>query len=312
LGIATSEDAVTLATHQVLATHALRDNLMAVLFPRGEGLPSELLQSRVKLKLQSLVLGIERALLSSDVTRSLSWDILSDAGLLREPELIDFALSRIAEDRLQDSVQSASSASILGQLPAKLLSHENDRLSEMARTLLYAEQISASDESQLFHRLDSELLHLLCWRVVAALLELRAADNEILTAAAHALLANHQAESNPAAMARKLVFFLGHEFRAELNDPLQSGLHLFVASLDQDYALGNDFLLRLIGGDYVAPLLLLLKGQSLAATEAAAILSALRANVAGKDSVDDWHTLYEALDPVEARAAVAAWKLDRP
>jgi hypothetical protein len=312
LGIATCEDAVTLATGQVFATHALRDNLMAVLFPRGEGLPSELLQSRVKLKLQSLVLGIERALLSSDATRSSSWDVLSDSGLLREAELIDFALARIAEDNLRKNIQAASTSSILGQLPVTLLGHENDRLSDMARKFLYAQQISESENNQLFLQLDSEPLHLLCWRVVAALLENKSAENDVLSATAQTLLSNHQAELNPAVMARKLVFFLGYEYRAELRDPITSGLHLFVASLDQDYGLGSDFLLRLIGSEHVAPLLLLLKGQSQTIDDASKIIAALRGNVADKSGMSDWRTTYEKLDPVEARAAVATWKLERP
>lgn len=311
MGIATCEDAVTLATGQVFATHALRDNLMAVLFPRGEGLPSELLQSRVKLKLQSLVLGVERALLSSDATRSLSWDVLSNSGLLREPELIDFALARIAEDKLRKNIQAASTCSILGQLPVTLLGHENDRLSDMARKFLYAQQISESENNQLFLQLDSEPLHLLCWRVVAALLENKSAESDVLSAAAQTLLSNHQADLNPAAMARNLVFFLGHEYRTELKDPTKSGLHLFVASLDQDYGLGSDFLMRLIGGDHVAPLLLLLKGQSLAVGEVPNVMSALRGNVTDNYGLDDCQAAYERLDPVEARAAVATWKLER-
>ena len=108
LGIANPEDAVTLATGQVVATHALRDDLMAVLFPRGGELPSELLQSRVKLKLQALTSGIERALLPRGPEQLQSWSLLSESGLLREPALIDFALSRIAEDKLLQNIKLAT------------------------------------------------------------------------------------------------------------------------------------------------------------------------------------------------------------
>ena len=309
MGIANPEDAVTLATGQVLATHALRDDLMAVLFPRGGSLPSELLQSRVKLKLQVLTAGIERALLPNNTKRLQSWNMLSESGLLREPALVDFALSRIAGDKLHDNIQRVTGSSILGQLPVALLSHDNERLSEMARKLLHAEQMSVSDDSQMFQRLDSEALHLLCWRVVAALLECKTAESEVLSEAALTLLSSHDADLNPAAIARKLVFFLGQKYRDELTDPRKAGVHLFVASLDQDYGLGSDFLLRLMGSEHVAPLLLLLKGQSLTANEVAQIIAALRGNIADP-AMPDWQSVYAELDSVEARAAIASWKSD--
>lgn len=309
MGIANPEDAVTLATSQVLATHALRDDLMAVLFPRGTALPSELLQSRVRLKLQALTSGIERALLPKGAKQLQSWNLLSESGLLREPALIDFALSRIAEDKLLHNIQLASGSSILGQLPVTLLGHDNHRLSEMARKLLHAEQISASDDSQLFQRLGSEALHLLCWRVVATLLESKAAEKEALTEAAQTLLSSHDADINPSTIARKLVFFLGQDYREEFADPRKSGLYLYAAALDQEYGLGCDFLLRLIGSEHVAPLLLLLKGQSLSADEVTEIIPALRGNSAD-NAVPDWQAVYAELNAVEARVAIASWKMD--
>ncbi len=309
MGIANPEDAVTLATGQILATYALRDDLLAVLFPRGNNLPSELLQSRVRLKLQALTLSIEQALLGETSQHAQSWGLLSASGLLRQPALIEFALSRTVEDALRTNIQSAFGISVLGQLPVVLLAHENERLSEMARKLLHAEQMSVSDNSQLFQRLDSETLHLLCWRVVAALLEGKVAENVELSEAAQTLLSTHDADLNPLAIARKLVFFLGQDYRQELADPRKSGLNLFVASLDQDYGLGSDFLLRLIGSEQVAPLLLLLKGQSLSTDEVAEIILALRGNNAD-NAIPDWQPVYAALDPVEARAAIASWKLD--
>ena len=309
MGIANPEDAVTLATGQVLATHALRDDLMAALFPRSGALPSELLQSRVKLKLQALTSGIERALLPQRSARLQSWNLLSESGLLREPVLIDFAMSRIAEDNLFQNLKMATESSILSQLPVSLLGHHNDRMSEMARNLLHAEQVSLSDDSQLFQRLDSEILHLLCWRVVAALLEGKVAENEQLSEAAHTLLSKHDADLNASAIARKLVFFLGPEYSEQLADPRKSGLNLFVASLDQDYGLGSDFLIRLIGSEHVTPLLVLLKGQGLSVGTVAEIIPALRGTMVDTAS-PDWQSVYAELDPVEARAAITSWTSD--
>ena len=306
MGIANPENATTLATGQVLATHALRDDLMAVLFPRGGVLPSELLQSRVKLKLQVLTSGLEMALLDTGVQQLRSWDLLSESGLLREPALIDFALSRIAEDRLRHNIQIASESSLLAQLPVALLGHKNDRLSEMARRLLHAEQISVFDDGLLYRRLGNETLHMLCWRVVAALLECNAAQKGALTAAAQALLSAQDEAVNPSAIARKLVFFLGQEYRAELVDPGKAGLQLFVASLDQEYGLGSDFLLRVIGGDDGAPLLLLLKGQNLTVDAATGIMSVLHPN-GGDLATLEWQRCYQTIDTVDARAAIGSW-----
>ena len=302
-------DAVTLAGSQVLATRALRDDLMAVLFPHGSVLPSELLQSRVKLKLQALTSSVERALLPHAPERLRSWSLLSESGLLREPVLIDFALSRIAEDKLLHNIQLSTGSSILGQLPVALLSHKNDRLSEIARKLLHAEQMSASDDSQIFQRLDSETLHLLCWRIVAALRECKAAEEEALANSAQTLLSTHDADLNPASIARKLVFFLGQEYRGELTDPGKAGLHLFVAALDHDYGLGSDLLMHLIGGEHIAPLLLMLKGQSLSVDEVSQVVRALRVDGVANDMLH-WQPVYTALDPVEARATVVSWLTD--
>jgi hypothetical protein len=157
--------------------------------------------------------------------------------------------------------------------------------------------------------LDSETLHLLCWRVVAALLEGKVANNETLSVAAQTFLSTHDANLNPLAIARKLVFFLGQDYGQELADPRKSGLSLFVASLDQDYGLGSDFLLRLLGSEHITPLLLLLKGQSLSAADVAEIMPALRGNSAG-NAIADWQNVYATLDPVEVRAAIASWKMD--
>jgi hypothetical protein len=308
LGIASPEDVVTMATGQVDATHALRDDMMAVLFPRSGVVPTELMQSRVKLKLQALTSGIERALLNTGQEPLHSWAMLSESGLLREPALIDFAMSRIAEDKLRQNIQSAPDAALLGQLPVTLLAHSNDRLSAMARSLLHAEQISASDDSQLYHRLDNETLHLLCWRVVAALQNIGAAEDDVLSVTAQKMLSTHDNNLNPDAVARKLVFFLGQEYRETLKDPRAAGLQLFIASLDQDYGLGGDFLLRLCASEHVASSLVLLKAQNISTPAASDILLALRGSSAGLD-LSEWGTAYAALDPVEARAAIGSWKL---
>lgn len=311
MGIANPDNCVAMATGQVRAAQALRDDLLAALFPHSGSAPSELLQSRVKLKLKLLTFGIERALLKSGPEQHQSWNTLSESGLLREGALVDFALSRIAEDKLQNALQSVVKSSALSQLPVILLGHSNERLAAIARTLLHAEHVAATDDAILYHRLDSELLHLLCWRVVAALLECKAADTDTLSNAANALLAEHHSRLNPLAIARKVVFFLGSEYRVSMRDPRSSGLLLFVAWMDRDYNLGCDFILRLIGGGHVAPLLLLLKGQETETHTALEIVIALR-SAFGNSDMPDIRDAYLAIDPIEARVAIETWRENLP
>ena len=67
--------------------------------------------------------------------------------------------------------------------------------------------------------------------------------------------------------------------------------------------------MRIIGGEHIAPLLLLFKGQSLTEDEVSQIVQALRVDGVANDMLD-WQPVYTALDPVEARAAIVSWKTD--
>jgi hypothetical protein len=303
LGIADPNDYLGLATGQVHAAYALRDDLLAVLFPRGGTVPSELLQTRVKLKLLALVDGIERDLLGAESGSTRSWDMLSQAGLLREKALVHFALARIAEDRLRHNMYVAGEATALAQLPTALLNHENARLSDMARKLLAAEQLG---DDKLYLRLESERLHQLCWRIVAALQEGGVSDHQQLTVAANALLADHDGDNNPAAVSRKLVFFLGAEHRDALAEPRKAGISLFVAAMSDEYGLESDLLFRLIGEASTAPLLIMLKGKDVAVEQLPGILAVLRGPKNG-DASPELGNIYAQLDPIEARATIAAW-----
>lgn len=305
MGIRAPDDYLEMASSQLHAAQALRDDLLAVLFPHGSALPSELLQTRVKLKLLALVDSIERQLIEPDGENQRSWELLAKSGLLREKALVHFALARLAEDRLVRNMQAAGMTA-LSQIPATLLGHENPGLAELARQLLQAEQAASGGDERLYQRLDGELLHQLCWRVVAALQNSGGDQDRDLVSKAEALLARHGDMGNPAAVARKLVFFMGSDGASELADPRRAGLHLFIAVLAKDYGIENDLLLRLISEGSVAPLLLLLKGQDVAAAQLPAILTILR----GSDDDDlssDLSDTYGALDRIQARAAISKW-----
>lgn len=304
MGIANPETIMEIADGEVRVANALRDDLLAALFPHGDEPPSELLQTRVKLKLQTVVAGIQ-AELGAEAALAKNWDILARSGLLREKALIEFALSRMAEEKLQKQLSQSGEASPLAQLPASLLGHENARIAEMAKKLLRAEQV-AQEERYLFKRLAPEQLHQLCWRVVAVLQSEASAEPAELHSKAQAMLSAHNADDNPAAVSRKLAFFLGSDWQPELADPRKAGLHLFMAMLSQTLSLPTDQLLRLIAEGGSEPTLLMLKAINVPAADVPAILRALRAPEIGPDT-DQLAETYDNLDIIEVRAQIATW-----
>jgi hypothetical protein len=307
LGITRPDIFLSLANGQVRTAHALRDDLLAVLFPQSGAIPSELLQSQVRIRLKALTSGIELALMNNDAVGNISWTRLTESGLLREEALIDFALARIAEDALSAQLRVAENDEPLSQMPALLLGHENDRIAAMARDLLHAMQMGETDGAQLHHRLDSEHFHLLCWRVAAALIEAKAAPDTDIRSAVQILLQHHDGRNDPLAIARKIVFFLGDEYRSATKDPRQAGLHLFIAGLCRDNGLNGDFIMRLMGADHPAALLLLLKASEMPAESALDVLTALKGRGI-LDAFPDCDAVYRVLDTIEARAAVHSWR----
>jgi hypothetical protein len=302
LGIPNPDDYLDVASKAVEVARALRDDLLAVLFPHGSALPSELLQTRVKVKMLALVGGIEGQLLRTEQPSTRSWDILAKAGFLREAGLVQFALARIAEEKLLRNMQTAG-ISPLVQIPAKLLSHDNHRLHEMARNLLQTVQTAAASDENQYLQLDSALVQPLCWRIVAALHESGTASHAQLSLEAKRLLAEIDGNASPSALARKLVFFLGAEHGEALVDPREAGLHLFIAAMEQDFGLNADILLRMIGEDSTIPLIILLRARGLAADKVSGAVKALR----GGEVSPEWLAVYNSLDAVEARATITSW-----
>jgi hypothetical protein len=293
-------DILALAKDRADAAHAVRGDLLDVLFPRTGSPPSELLQAQVKLKMQALVRGIEQRLVGDNRSRAESWEALAKAALLREAALVDFIMARIAEQNVRQLMVKASAAAFLEQLPATLIGSDSQRLAELASALLAADHMQAADDSHLLDRLPSELLHLLCWRVVAALNDGKV--DGALVASAKSLLAAHRRETDPFAIAEKLVFFLGPDHHAALTDPARAGFSLFVAALARDSGLGCDTVVQLISDESPAPLLMLAKVSGITGDRIGPFLTMLHGSVPGH-MVD----AFSALDPVEARALVAQW-----
>jgi hypothetical protein len=239
------------------------DDVACLLFPRTTPVPSEELLATLRLTLHRLVSAVEGALGIEEADKaSQCWELLSRSGLLRENLLIDFCIARIAEQRIRSRIDH-SGATILKQLPARLLHDADPLLSETARSLLAAESQSLSGDAQaLFAQLPPELLHFLSWRVVAALKTDQAlssrAEGSIENLCVK-MLSGRKDGSLLQASASKLVYFLPEKLHGTLDDPVAAGLSMFVASLAMRTGLAADIVYRLIDGESVEAFLVLMR-----------------------------------------------------
>ena len=85
-------------------------------------------------------------------------------GFCVSPTLSIFALARVAEDRLE-----ARLATTKPPLLNKLLDHADGNVAEAAQMLLAADSLHRHVRGNAYLALPAELLHKICWRVVAAL-----------------------------------------------------------------------------------------------------------------------------------------------
>jgi hypothetical protein len=253
------------AAAQAATLRLFADDVACLLFPRTDVVPSEELLATVRLTLHKLVTGIEIAL---DVLEAgenpKSWDLLCRSGLLRENALIDYCIARIAEGRIRARIDGSASA-MVQQLPARLLHNADPLLSETARSLLAAEsQSRGHDAKALADQVPPELLHLLAWRVVAALKTdpaISAKSDGSIEHACAKLLSGRKEVSLLQASAAKLVYFLPDDLRAELDNPDSAGLSMFVASIAMRTGLAADIVYRLIDSEQVEAFLIMMRAS---------------------------------------------------
>lgn len=297
---------VTAATMQLVA-----HDVACMLFPHSGSLPNEELQASVRKTLYKLVGGIESALgLAQNEGAPFSWELLCSSGLLREIELVDFCLARIAETRIRNRLDQ-SPKMILSQLPVRLLQHENPLIVDMAGDLLSAEsECNRPDAMALISQLPPVLLHLLAWRVVAVLktLQVNAVQNGMsnVEQACRRLLSNPHRASLQTASA-KLVYFLPDELREQLSDPAQSGLSLFVSQLSACTSVPVDAILRIIDGEAIEPLLVILRACGHDSEAAPTLLFSLRGVRVSDRRISELMADYDDLSVAEAAAMCLSW-----
>jgi hypothetical protein len=262
------------------ATRMLADDVACLLFPHSGILPSEELQTSVRLVLKAIISAVETELgVVPDGPLPQSWEMLSRSGLLREPGLIDYCLARIAERRIRQRIEGDSLRK-LEQLPARLLRNDNPLLAEAARNILVAETRSHPfDGRALLGQLPIEQLHPLAWRVVAVLQTNKSEASDVadssLVGACQAMLGRRNDAAIQQTAAAKLVYFLPAEMQAKLADPISAGVPVFVAALSARTAVSADLIYRYFDGESAAAPLVLMRAAGFDSASALACLQLL-------------------------------------
>jgi hypothetical protein len=300
------ENLMTVGAIHARDVHALCDDVAAMIFPSAVTPPTEATISAVTAKMVALVSDIEARLRADEagVTsgQPQTWSLLAKSGFLRERDLVDFVLARVAEDRLDSKIARSAK-----QLPAQLLDHADPDIADTAQMLLAADSLHRRARRFSYQALRPELLHQLCWRIVAALEVVHGNRNAIIVANAKALLSEYDEGRTAAVAARKLVHFLGSEEHSDLLDPNYAGLHLYVACLADVLAIDQDHVIHLIDNGSSAPLVILLRAVGQSAEQAMATIYQFKEFALTPRDIALFNSGYERLQLEEAFEEVQRW-----
>lgn len=305
-----SEDLLSVGAEHARDIHALCDDVAAMVFPSATIPPAESTISAVTTKLVTLVSDIENRLHDRDTGSAESlphtWSLLARSGFLREPDLIDFALARVAEDRLETRIAAATP-----NLVSQLLDHPDANVAEAAQNLLAADSLHRRARGQSHHALRPELLHQLCWRVVAAV-EVNDGDrDQYVIINARNLLADYDEGQTAQAAAHKLVHLVGDEYSTVLIDPDTAGLHLYVAEIANRLHINHDHVLRLMDSRSTAPFVIMLRAIGCNPEQAMASLYRFNGFSLTPRDIGLFDIGYEKLSQETAIAEVRRWSLAR-
>lgn len=299
------EDLLSIASVHARDVDALCLDVAAIIFPSAVHTPSEATISAVSVKLLQIVRDIE-AKLQGTSSESITGSLLARSGFLREPDLVDFALARVAEDNLIARLGGGFS-----EFAVDLLDSENKSVAEAAQTLLAADSLQLRSQGQSYLTLPPELLYKVCWRIVAALEVLSGSRSELVISNARSLLSSyHEAHTAPAS-ARKIVHFIGDAARYEMSNPHHAGIHLFAAQLSADLNIGHDHILRMIDFESAFPMMVLLAADGVPRDDALQIIIDLRGNILTAREAALFETEYAQITPDMARDLLNQWSSAR-
>lgn len=293
---------------KVAAEHARDVNAVCadvatVIFPLAMIPPSEAMIAAVSTRLRQIILDIEAAILPNDIVPSpATWPILARSGFLREPDLIDFMLARVAEDTLETVVKNGDAALI-----TLLLDHPNDNIADAAQTLLAAESLHRHAAGNSHFGLSAELFHKLCWRVAAAHEIIQGSRQPSVVAAVRTTVAQYSEAKRAQSAAAKIVHFCTQAERSEFLFLATAGVHLHVAVLSAMLELDQDHVVRLIAAGSSGPYAIMLAAAGVSKIDAIEAIYLVRGGSLTAREAGIFDAGYEALDPLDAQAELAKW-----
>lgn len=304
-----NEDLLSVAAMHARDIDALCTDVAAIIFPTAIHPPTDAVISAVSTKLLQLVNEIECRLLGSDIqsnVRPVTWPLLAQSGFLREADLVDFVLARVSEDRLDGRLDATKAT-----LTVELLDYSDGNVAEAAQLLLAADSLHRRSRGSSYMTLPPELLHKLCWRIVAALEVSQGQRSSEIIQSAREIISSYDEAQTTASSARKIVHFIGDERRIELLDPEKSGLHLFVAGICAWTNLDHDHILRLLDCGSSAPLAVILAAAGVSREDASARLLLLRGQMLRSREAAMFDATYNLLSADAAAAEIASWSVSR-
>jgi hypothetical protein len=306
-GVDQNDQLLKVAADHARDLHALCADVATVIFPSAIVPPSEATINAVSAKLLQIVSDIEAAIIQSENAKQpLTWPILARSGFLREPDLIDFILARVSEDRMEAALVNDAST-----LPTLLLDHADGDIAEAAQSLLAAESLHRHAVGNSHLTLSPELLHKLCWRVAAALEVLHGARRPEIVSSVRDIIARYSEASRAQAAARKIVHLSSEAEQATLLDPTIAGLHLHVASLSAKLDLDQDHVVRLIDSGSSAPYAIMLASAGLPKALAIDAIYLFRSKSLTTREAGIFDAGYDTLDRQDALAEVSSWAAAR-
>ncbi|MFN3619371.1 hypothetical protein [Sphingorhabdus sp.] len=305
LSLGHNEDLLSVATAHARDVDALCLDVAAIIFPSATHSPSEATISAVSVKLLQIVRDIE-VRLAGEAREPKTWPLLVRSGFLRETALVDFAMARVAEDRLDAQLGTGQPAFVTG-----LLDHPESNVADAAQILLAADSLHLRAQGRTYLNLPPELLHKSCWRVVAALEVSQGERSEDIIKAADILIALYDEARTAPAAARKIVHFLNDDMRGELLDPKRCGVHLFVAQLSATLNLEHDHILRIMDFESAFAFMIILAAMGISKADALRILLDLRSHTLTQREAHVFETSYAGITRQLALDTVASWSASR-
>ena len=304
-----STDLLTVGAQHARDANALCNDVAAIAFPSAIAPTTDELISAVRAKLRAVIFDIEDRLQarahSLSVGLPATWFLLAHSGFLREPDLIDFMLARVAEDRLSAKIDSTP------RFIAELLDHAEVGVADAAQALLAADSLHRHERGMSYKALRPELLHQLCWRVVAAFEVSAGIRDAQMVDNARSLLSEYDEAQTLQPASRKLAHFLNDERISELLDPETAGLHLYVAVLASRLEIDHDQVLRLMESSSIAPLAVMLRAVGHTLDQALATIYLLKEFSLTSHDLAMLDSGFPALDQASAAEEIRRWALGR-